>query len=242
VALGDSVAAGEGINYGYVWNGSGWDRTGPATPDWMTTTPATDNDYEVCHQSGRGYPNLLALSGDNYRVYNMACTGAAAGTGIMEQVSDKEDPDDSSTTDVTAQLDDATGNKFDAHNADVVTLTVGADDVDFKHWLTVCYNPTYGACNTTANTTELNSRLSNQETNLRTVLTELNSRAGAANKTLRVLVTNYYDPFDANSTDCLDYNVPLGGVGISGTELAWIENGLTDLNSNINSEVVRSEP
>ncbi len=242
VALGDSVAAGEGINYGYVWNGSGWDRNGPANPDWMTTTPATDSDYEVCHQSGKGYPDQLRLNGDNYSVRNMACTGAAAGTGIMNNQDSKVDPDDSSTTDVTAQLDYATGNKFDAHDADVVTLTVGADDVDFVHWIKVCYDPGLGACNTSANTTELNTRLSNQKTNLRTVLSELDSRANAASKTLRVLVTNYFDPFPSNGSGCVDVD---GGsllttyptIGISGSEKTWIENGLVDLNGNVNSEV-----
>jgi len=52
---------------------------------------------------------------------------------------------------------------------------------------------------------------------------------------------NYYDPFDSGNTSCLDYNAPLGGVGISGGELSWLENGLTDLNANIISEVTYAQ-
>jgi lysophospholipase L1-like esterase len=244
VALGDSVAAGEGINYGYVWDGDSWERTGPADPDWSTTTPATDSDYEVCHQSGKGYPNLFALNGD-YRVYNMACTGASAGIGIMDPKLDKEDPDDSSTTDVTAQLDYASGNKFDAHDADVVTLTVGANDLRFGHWMDVCYDPSNGACNTTANTSELNISLSAEQTNLRTVLSEINTRATTANKTLRVMVTNYYDPFPSDGSGCVDVD---GGpllttyptIGINGSEKAWLQNALIDMNANIADEVAHA--
>jgi hypothetical protein len=170
VALGDSVAAGEGISYGFVWDdvNDEWDQTGPANPIWATTTPATDNNYEVCHQSGMGYSSLFRLNGDNYNVYNMACTGAKATTGILQGVDDKEDPDDSSTTDVTAQLDDGGGNKFDAHSADVVTLTLGANDIDFGGWLLKCYGVNFeGACDTEGHTTTLEGQLDNAKDDLR---------------------------------------------------------------------------
>jgi hypothetical protein len=61
--------------------------------------------------------------------------------------------------------------------------------------------------------------------------------------TLRVLVTNYYDPFPSSvSSSCIDTGTGVldgtyPGIGLSGGERTWLENGLIDLNGNINSEV-----
>jgi hypothetical protein len=248
VALGDSVAAAEGILYGWNWDGDSWERTGPSNPNWVTTTPATDTDYEVCHQSGVGYANLLSINGGNFNVLNMACTGASAAAGVLLGIDDHEDPDDSSTTDVTAQLSDASGNKFDAHDADVVTLTLGANDVDFAGWIKTCYHPFAGECNTSSSTDTLNDLLDAAKDNMRLVLAELDDRADAANKTLRVLVTNYYNPFPSGavSSSCIDTGAdPLDGtypgIGLTTAEKSWLGSGLADLNTNIAAEVTYAQ-
>ena len=106
---------------------------------------------------------------------------------------------------------------FNGHNPDVVLLTVGADDVDFKGWITTCYAGT-SACNTSSNTTALYGEVSAAEGNLRLDLTELNRWAGTKSKTLEVIVTNYYDPFPSTyDSSCIDI---AAGV-LSGT-YPWI--------------------
>jgi len=241
VGLGDSVAAGEGINYGWAWDGSQWNQTGPTSPFWQDTTASIGANFPDCHQSGRGYPGEFAVNGDNYHVYNMACTGAQATAGVLAQQS-------VGSTTVGAQLGgsctgcDAANPVYDAHNPDVVTLTVGADDIHFADWVKTCYAGVTG-CNTTGNTTTLNTELSAEQLNLRTVLAELNRRAGLASKTVRVLVTNYYDPFSTSHTSCGDISGG-GWPGIStgtGSELSWLKSGLASLNSNIGSEVTYAQ-
>jgi len=271
VGLGDSVAAGEGINYGWVWNGSGWTQTGSSSPSWVNTTTALGANYQQCHQSGLSYVNHFA---GQYNVYNMACTGASAlqnnSSGLPEDggVLDAEQFDTNGqpypqigyteggatqdpTKTVPAELGgwvsprcsgcDAANTLFDTANPGVVLLTMGANDLNFAYWLYVCYNPVDGACNTQSNSDLLSAQLSIAKSDLTTTLSQLDSWAQGKGKTLRVLVTNYYDPFDANNTNCIDYNAPLGGIGITGSELTFLENGLISLNGNISSDVTAAQ-
>ena len=257
VALGDSVAAGEGINYGYSWDSTDgdWVQDGSSTPIWNDTTVAMGDPYQQCHQSSSAYPNLVASSG-NYVLYNMACTGASAlqnsdedgGVLDSEQFDSSympypEDGGGSADADnaVPAQLGgdcegcDSLNTYFNAHNPDIVLLTAGADDVGFRQWVVSCYfGPT--ACNTDGNTDTLDSELTLQETDLRETLTALNSWATDNDKTLRVLVTNYYDPFSSDYTSCSDIAGGELWFGITPGEMTWLQDGLSDLNSNISQD------
>jgi Tol biopolymer transport system component len=246
VGLGDSVAAGEGINYGFVWKNGKWVQIGPSNPSWMDTSRALGANYSGCHQSGKGYPAFLSLDGGNYDVYNMACTGASAlqNNGLENGgVLDREILSDG--TSPPAQLGgtctgcDPPSAVFDSHSPDIVTLTVGADDINFAHWVRTCYLSVH-ACNSTANTNTLHSQLSREKTDLATVFSQLNDWATSKNKKLLVLVTNYYNPFNPNLTNCIDYN-PALGFGLTGSELSWLENGLTDLNANIAADVKQAQ-
>jgi Tol biopolymer transport system component len=104
VALGDSVAAGEGINYDWEWDGVNekWVHNGPSLPSWQDTT----------YQSGLAYADLFFLHGENYHVYNMSCTGASAGNGMFY------DQTIGAQT-IPAQLSSASGNQLDAHQPDI---------------------------------------------------------------------------------------------------------------------------
>jgi hypothetical protein len=244
VALGDSVAAGEGIDYDWQWNGSGWALDGSNSPSWMDTTPAMGGNYQGCHESGLGYPNQLSLNGGNFQVYNMACTGASALNGILTGYTAGGDS-------VPAQLGwggssgDCPGcsspsSQFNSLNPDIVTLTVGADDISFASWLEDCYF-TEPDCNTSDNTTTIDGQISEAGTYLSRVLAELNRWAGTKSKTLQVYVTNYYNPYDTSDTSCIDVNNDNGFPGISvsgsGSDLTWIEDGLSSLNSEISTQV-----
>ncbi len=243
VGLGDSVSAGEGINYGFTWNGKNWVQQGLADPGWADTTRALGADYQDCHQSGSGYPSLIAANGGNYRVFNMACTGATAlqNNGLENGgVLDREILGGGQSP--PAQLGghctdcDPPSTVFNGHDPAIVTLTLGADDINFASWVTTCYNPLLGACNTKTNTSTLDSQLGLERIDLATVLRQLNAWAAGKEKTLRVLVTNYYNPFNPKETSCADYHGPVG-VGITAGELSWLEGGLSKLNANIAADV-----
>ncbi len=248
VVLGDSVAAGEGVNYGFYWNGSGWVRTGPSSPKWNNTTVALGGNYPDCHQSNAAYGRYFQTF-EGYTVYNMACTSA---TGMSEPalnggytaggILQKEVFNDG--TAVPAQLGgacsgcDPPNTVFDNHQASVVLLTVGADDVDFRDWITQCY---MFNCGSASDTSLLNSQLVTEAADLRSALTELNRREGVDNpgQQLRVVVTDYYNPFGGSfNSGCIDTgNGLLGLPYITASEQSWIVNGLNALDQNIYNEV-----
>jgi hypothetical protein len=250
VALGDSVAAGEGINYGFAWNGSKWVQTGPDNPNWTDATAATGTSEQFCHQTDYAYSRMFAALG--YAVYNMACTGASAlsnngleNGGVLDtQFFDGMLNSQLELGGVCADCQYPWSNPnpvFDSHNPDVVTLTLGADDINFSDWVRKCYSPS-SPCNTDVNTQTIASELTTQQLDLRTVLRELDRRAGIAGKTVTVVVTNYYNPFTPSYTQCADTDAsPLQGnwplIGISYDEQTWITSQLTTLNQNISNEV-----
>ncbi|HEV2375910.1 MAG TPA: hypothetical protein VGS19_27555 [Streptosporangiaceae bacterium] len=262
VVLGDSVAAGEGVNYGFYWNGSGWVRSGPSSPKWNNTTVALGGNFQDCHQSNAA-SSLFFVKFEGYTVNNMACTGASAlaeenqsggytPAGVLRfQPFDKNArpvPDQI----VPAQLGsssiprcsgcDAANPLFD-HNPDApaaVLLTVGADDIDFGDWMTQCYTIDLG-CGSASNTAELDAELANEATDLGTVLTELNNRAAQdlpAGQQLTVVVTDYYNPYgNTYNQSCIDSgNGLLNPIGITSGEQTWIVNGLQSLDQNIQQE------
>ena len=251
VALGDSVAAGEGINYGFLWSPSTSQWTWPprSNPTWTDTTSAKGANYQDCHQTDYAYSRQVQANG--YNVYNMACTGASVfqnsgleNGGIL---------DNQNLSDGTTQLGGIcpscapVNTTYDSLNPAVVTLTVGADDINFATWVGKCYQPFYfGAkCGTSDDNALVASQLANQEADLRSALAELDRRAGQdlpSGQKLRVLVTNYYNPFQSSYASCIDtsagyFSGTYPGIGINSDQQTWLVNGLNSLNGNINSEV-----
>ncbi len=253
LALGDSVAAGEGINDGYIWTGSGWVKSGPSSPTWTDTTEALGDNHQSCHQSDLAYNRLF--SADDYHVRNMACTGATAldlDGGILKGQAVKTAGVTVDT--VSAQLGgtctggcESPNSSLDFSNTDVVTLTVGANDIDFATWLAKCYVTDswpdlseVSACGTTGDNTEMATDLSTAAGDLHKVLSELNRRAGLEDKHPTVLVTNYYMPLPSTYDDsCVD--VKSGLLGLTEGEFNWIKSNFATLNSNIASEVTDAQ-
>jgi hypothetical protein len=228
VVLGDSVAAGEGVNYGFYWTGTGWVQSGPSSPTWNDTTVSLGQNYQDCHQSSAAYSQYFS-SFEGYSVNNMACTGASvlpesnqSGSGYTaggvlryEQFGNRATP--TPNTAVPAQLGssssppcsgcDVANTLFDSNpNAPaVVLLTVGADDIDFGGWMFQCY---VYSCGSSSDTSQINTQLAKAQADLRTALTEVNNRAGqdgySSTNKLTVVVTDYYNPYDTWSSSCID--------------------------------------
>lgn len=269
VVLGDSVAAGEAVNYGYYWTGTKWVRSGPATPAWNDTTATLGGNFQQCHQSNAAYSRYFATFQD-YTVSNMACTGATAlqnngienggvlssemfdtnaqpfpESGLAERGGDTQDP----TRTVPAQLGgwasprcsgcDAADPFFDAADPSVVLLTLGANDVNFGFWVSYCYDPLAGDCANSTNTTTLDNELALEKADLATTLDQLNAWASGRSTHLTVLVTDYYNPFDTSNMSCIDYRVK-GIQLLQLDEVNWLQAGLNILNQNIHDDVTNA--
>jgi lysophospholipase L1-like esterase len=146
---------------------------------------------------------------------------------------------------------------YDAADADIVTLTLGANDINFAGWLRKCYNfpfidnnPAPSACNTTDNDGAIASELTNAKSDLHRVLQEIHDRGVANGKIPHVYITGYYDPFPTTYpgyydpfsnvwvSSCVDmvFQNSLSFAGVTPDEVTWMRNNLTQLNANINNE------
>jgi lysophospholipase L1-like esterase len=245
VALGDSVAAGEGLNYGwhYVLDKGGrdgrWVETF-ANPLW---TPVTNPGQisEACHQSPGAYPVLVAAQ-LNAKLTDLACTGASAPAGILGPEPLVGVGNQVAQLGLSGDISNPPNAIYDAAKPDVVLLTVGANDIRFSDYVDRCYEPpinpftrrVYGACNSTKNTNEVKALLAQQKSNLTAVLQEIVTRGQAAGKVPTVYLTTYYDPFPAQYSRCRDTTLSLNqlGAGITRQEFDWLKSNLNQLNVN----------
>lgn len=131
VVLGDSVAAGEGINYGYTYS-----TDFPNHWTGGTDNPTWEEPYQLCHASVLAYGNLVA-STFNASLAKFACTGSTYDNGIVF------DRRDNGQLYRPAQFGDwlsmtKLNAAYDAAKPDLVIITLGADDVSFVDVVTFC--------------------------------------------------------------------------------------------------------
>lgn len=131
VVLGDSLASGEGINYGYTYS------TGfPNHWTGGTTNPTWAGEYQLCHQSLQAYGDLVATAFDA-DLATFACTGSTYDNGIAfdrRAGGQLYRPAQFGDWLSMRQLNAA----YDAAKPDTVIVTLGADDVHFVDILTFC--------------------------------------------------------------------------------------------------------
>ncbi|MEA2703245.1 MAG: hypothetical protein QOD63_1190 [Actinomycetota bacterium] len=137
VVMGDSVASGEGIAYGYKYEHrpvlSTWSKGNP-DPTWL-------GPYPDCHQSGKAYGNLVATSRDA-NLTMLACTGGGYPAGIVTPEVGLL-PSEKTATFGPPQFGDwATQTDlnpaYDAADPDLVLVTLGADDIGFAKIFVYC--------------------------------------------------------------------------------------------------------
>lgn len=131
IVLGDSIASGEGINYGYTY------YTGfPNHWTGGTDNPTWAGQYQLCHQSVQAYGDLVATS-FKADLATFACTGSTYENGIaFDRRYDGQ-------LYRPAQFGDWLSMRklnpdYDAAKPDTVIITLGADDVHFADILTFC--------------------------------------------------------------------------------------------------------
>ena len=131
VVLGDSIASGEGINYGYIY------YTGHPN-EWYggVINPVWQGDYQLCHDSAQAYGDVLApMIGATLTKF--ACTGSTYSNGITF------DRRYGGALYRPAQFGNWLGMTnlnaaYDAAKPDVVIITLGADDVSFADIFIFC--------------------------------------------------------------------------------------------------------
>ncbi|MDA0184042.1 SGNH/GDSL hydrolase family protein [Solirubrobacter phytolaccae] len=199
VALGDSVAAGEGIGEGWTWNAGKQHWVGGSTPGrWDTTFRPVP-----CHQTRQGYPWVVAarLGAD---LKDFACTGASGIDGILGVQPDRDlDGAQLGWTGAAPLAGAAPANlAYDAPAPpSLVSLTLGADDVDFAGLVGRCYKKYDGGCSHAPS--RLDAVLQRQKANLAHTLQEIERRGAADGRKPLVVQTTYYDPFGSD-TKCVD--------------------------------------
>ena len=131
VVIGDSIASGEGINYGYVY------YTGHPN-EWYggVINPVWQGDHQLCHDSAQAYGDVLApMIGATLTKF--ACTGSTYANGIVF------DRRYGGNLYRPAQFGNWLGMTnlnaaYDAAKPDVVIITLGADDVSFADIFIFC--------------------------------------------------------------------------------------------------------
>ncbi len=222
VSMGDSVSAGEGLNYGWSWvGGSDGSWAGPATyaPRWY---PEDDDEAQSCHRSNASYPFLVAREFDAALIH-LACTGASAENGVLQT----QTWSDGRPSPQEPQL----GVRLINSRADIILMTLGANDVSFEAVIKACF-----AEHRSDKRGDIRGGLSEnfvlQERNLRRVLQELRDITGAAGFMPTVYLATYYDPFPQPYAKCAD-TTPTGGRGLQRQEVVFLRESLHTLNEQI---------
>jgi Tol biopolymer transport system component len=173
VAIGDSIAAGEGLHYGWTWDGDSWVRQGPSEPGWETNSTASGVH---CHGSTAGYPFYLAFE-MNWDLIHLACSGAGALDGVLKKQDFgllNGDADYPQLGKDATGFDDPNPN-YDNAEPDYVTITLGANDLGFESFVRNCaYDE--DDCDNLTNNNLVAARLDDFEDNLRIVLNEIYDR------------------------------------------------------------------
>jgi hypothetical protein len=131
VVLGDSIASGEGLNYGYTYYTGFGNR-------WIggVDNPAWQGDYQLCHDSAQAYGDVLApMIGATLTKF--ACTGSTYQNGIaFDRRYDGNLYRPAQFGNWLAQTNLNTA--YDDARPDVVIITLGADDVSFADVFIFC--------------------------------------------------------------------------------------------------------
>lgn len=242
-ALGDSVASGEGSNYRWHYDAAkGKWIADNHYPTWAFSTVGGQR----CHVSAEGYPvkvaaNLATLRGvrPGSNLNNFTCSGASADQGVLGVQTG------------TATIPQLGTNlpgfappnvEYTDPYPDVVTLTLGADDIHFADVIKKCYGTLFsvGPCDLNRSLRKtLDADLAKEKIELDRVLDEITNRHAAGGKPPFIVVTTYYDPFPDHYPKklCADLNPIIKPYNISAGELAFLKLYLLKLNDNIRSVV-----
>jgi lysophospholipase L1-like esterase len=166
----------------------------------------TASDISQCDRTEESYPAVLAAK-LGYSFESYACSGATISEGLTgsQKIGNGSVP---------AQFDQAA-----QATPDIITLTIGANDVGWSAYLTKC---AIALCGDNQDTQELSTKLALLDTNLSSAIEKLHSVHSAP-----IYLTSYYRLYpDANSA-CTQPSI------FEDSELKWINSASNSLNSTL---------
>ncbi|HVX22322.1 MAG TPA: hypothetical protein VHB02_13305 [Acidimicrobiales bacterium] len=205
VQMGDSIASGEGTLYGYTYTASQQIWTGGVT------SPVWTGQYQTCHDSHYAYGQVVAtFEGATFTQF--ACSGATFSNGITApQVESTRTFRPAQFGTWTTQTDlNAT---YDKADPDLVTVTLGADDVQFVKIVEGCVEnaafntpPTECIPSNPGPTVQQYyfDEITTLKANLASLAEWIEARGQADGKVPKVVFATYADPLPANGTTCPD--------------------------------------
>jgi uncharacterized protein YjbI with pentapeptide repeats/lysophospholipase L1-like esterase len=250
VALGDSVSAGEGLNYGFHWGNGPYGPVdhadywlGPDTwyPTWDSANPAgaPEQSALACHRSNQAFPFIVARM-LHARLTDLACTSAEAGPGLLQQQT-------SYSSDSAPATPPQLGPAYENAHPKLVTITIGANDIGFASAVGRCYmSPTKGGCeNDQGLKDDVDKKLDAFSQNLDEVLKRIVSIGHKSpNGIPLVALMQYYNPFPQPWQGCLDtipWQLLTGNwiVGVTAGQVKFMLEYLDKLNGTIATVAAR---
>jgi lysophospholipase L1-like esterase len=162
---------------------------------------AEGND-NACGRSPEAYPALVATD-RNLTYVHVACSGATS-------------------ADMHAQLNEA----YAEGTPGLITITVGANDLNWVDYLKQCYSSN---CATAANTAAIQARLGNLQTNLEAILQDIQHRSRG--DVPQVVLTGYSNPVSNYCIGRQNYATK--------DEIKWLNARRDELNKTIRAAVAK---
>ena len=177
-----------------------------------------DSDSSACDRTDQSYPHQLAAT-LHYKLSSHACSGATFAAGIIgsQEVNKLALP-----TQIKQLYNDP--------KPALITLTVGANDIEWTKFLANCYA---SVCGSDADTATVSAKLTLIGDNLRATLDQIHSHYAPATPPL-VLVTGYHQVFPSGTANCSDL------TNIDPSELAWGRKLQSNLNESLSAAVAGS--
>jgi lysophospholipase L1-like esterase len=163
----------------------------------------------LCGRSSTAYPQLVGSS-LGVMTNSVACSGATASDLYTDQ--------DRNGTDIPAQIDAAFANG----RPDVITITVGANDLGWQTFLYKCYHST---CGTDVDNAAAKVGRGYLRAELYWALLRIDQASNY--NPPQVVLTGYFQPFSGQS--CSDTQ------GLTTTEMSWLNSQTAQLNRAIYS-------
>jgi lysophospholipase L1-like esterase len=171
----------------------------------LPQSPKATSEAILCGRSSEAYSATVAAD-LHLALANVACSGAiTANLSTTQSIDGKTVP---------AQLDEA----FAEGSPKLITITIGANDVNWAGFLTQCFT---GSCNTVADTDAANADLAHMSHGLEEDLQSIQERSSAdRDQAPTTVVTGYYNPVSSKCT-------------ISASNLTWLEKQDNALNATL---------
>jgi len=172
------------------------------------------SDSSACDRSNESYPSLLAKK-ENYSLTFLACSGATVQNGILGAQTIGNGT-------VAPQIDG-----LPIQPPDLITLSVGANDVRWVSLITKCI---LSACGSAGDSQQIGNAIASFQLDLENTLKKIESKYETDPK---VIVSGYYNLYPTSNNVCT-VKSPL-----EDSELNWVQTQTNALNSAIKETVLR---